>query len=115
MRMDEVLAVRVPKGFRRTLEKQRRRWPMGAALSVVLLGSVAAQDVVRWQDPSPHATRLVTVEPDVQVEVLEWAGTGRPLVLLAGAGHTAHVFDGFAQRRGAPGWTHRGAKGHQRE
>jgi pimeloyl-ACP methyl ester carboxylesterase len=34
----------------------------------------------------------------VQVEVLEWGGTGRPLVLLAGAGHTAHVFDDFAQQ-----------------
>jgi pimeloyl-ACP methyl ester carboxylesterase len=30
--------------------------------------------------------------------VLDWGGTGRPLVLLAGQGNTAHVFDEFAPR-----------------
>ena len=28
--------------------------------------------------------------------MLDWGGSGRPLVLLAGAGNTAHVFDDFA-------------------
>jgi pimeloyl-ACP methyl ester carboxylesterase len=76
----------------------RRCWPACAVLSAVAVGSAAAQDVAPWRDPSPHTTRRVTVEADVQVEVLEWGGTGRPLVLLAGAGHTAHVFDDFAQQ-----------------
>ena len=39
---------------------------------------------------------MVQVEKDVQVEVLDWGGTGRPVVLLAGLGDTAHVFDQFA-------------------
>jgi non-heme chloroperoxidase len=30
--------------------------------------------------------------------VLDWGGSGRPLVFLAGAGDTAHRFDGFAPR-----------------
>jgi pimeloyl-ACP methyl ester carboxylesterase len=30
--------------------------------------------------------------------VLDWGGTGPPLVFLAGFGNTAHVFDGFAPR-----------------
>jgi len=30
--------------------------------------------------------------------VLDWGGTGRVLVLLAGLGNTAHVFDGFAPK-----------------
>ena len=34
----------------------------------------------------------------MQLEVLDWGGAGRPLVLLAGAGNTAHVFDEFAPR-----------------
>jgi non-heme chloroperoxidase len=51
-----------------------------------------------WQDPSPHALRWVTVDGTVRLEVLEWGGTGRPIVLLAGAGNTAHVFDDFAPR-----------------
>jgi pimeloyl-ACP methyl ester carboxylesterase len=39
---------------------------------------------------------MVTVDANVQIEVLEWGGSGPALVLLAGAGNTAHVFDEFA-------------------
>ena len=49
-------------------------------------------------DHSPHAVKFVTVEPGVQLEVLDWGGSGRPLIFLAGAGDTAHRFDGFAPR-----------------
>ena len=47
-------------------------------------------------DFSPHKVQFVTVEKDVQLEVLDWGGSGRPLIFLAGAGDTAHRFDGFA-------------------
>jgi non-heme chloroperoxidase len=47
-------------------------------------------------DPSPHTVRFVTVGPGVKLEVLDWGGTGKPLVFLAGAGDTGHVFDKFA-------------------
>jgi non-heme chloroperoxidase len=30
--------------------------------------------------------------------VLDWGGSGRPLVLLAGSGNTAHIFDDFAPK-----------------
>jgi non-heme chloroperoxidase len=43
-----------------------------------------------------QTTQLVTVDKDVKLEVLDWGGTGRPLIFLAGAGDTAHRFDGFA-------------------
>jgi pimeloyl-ACP methyl ester carboxylesterase len=49
-----------------------------------------------WKDPSPHTSQFVTVDKDVQLEVLDWGGTGRPLVFLTGEGNTAHVFDKFA-------------------
>jgi non-heme chloroperoxidase len=39
---------------------------------------------------------MITVETNIQLEVLDWGGAGRPLVLLAGLGNTAHVFDDFA-------------------
>jgi len=39
---------------------------------------------------------MVPVEPGVQLEVLDWGGSGRPLIFLAGSGDTAHRFDGFA-------------------
>ncbi|MGH9597483.1 MAG: alpha/beta fold hydrolase [Edaphobacter sp.] len=52
-----------------------------------------------WQtDSSPHTVSFVTVENDVKLEVLDWGGTGRPVVLLAGLPDTAHVFDEFAPK-----------------
>jgi pimeloyl-ACP methyl ester carboxylesterase len=38
------------------------------------------------------------VDKDVRLEVLDWGGTGRPLVLLTGLGDNAHVFDDFAPK-----------------
>lgn len=47
-------------------------------------------------DPSPHKVRFVTVQPGVKLEVLDWGGSGPPLIFLAGLGRTAHSFDDFA-------------------
>lgn len=52
-------------------------------------------------DQSPHKASFVTVEPGVKLEVLDWGGSGRPVVLLAGLGDTAHVFDQFASKLSA--------------
>jgi non-heme chloroperoxidase len=51
-----------------------------------------------WRDPSPHAIQLVAVDQSVRLEVLDWGGAGTPLVLLAGSGNTAHVFDDLAPK-----------------
>ncbi|MFI5250116.1 MAG: alpha/beta fold hydrolase [Gemmatimonadales bacterium] len=51
-----------------------------------------------WHDPSPHAVKFVTVAQGVRIEVLDWGGTGEPLVFLNGLGNTAHIFDDFAPR-----------------
>jgi len=45
--------------------------------------------------------QLVNVDKNVRLEVLDWDGSGRPLVLLAGGGDTAHVFDDFAPKLSA--------------
>jgi non-heme chloroperoxidase len=47
-------------------------------------------------DHSSHTVQFVSVEKDVKLEVLDWGGSGKPLIFLAGAGDTAHRFDGFA-------------------
>lgn len=60
--------------------------------------SAPAQQAAAWHDPSPHKIQFITVENDVKLEVLDWGGTGRPLVFLAGLGATAHVFDDFAPK-----------------
>ena len=55
-----------------------------------------------WKiDPSPHTVQMVAVDKDVKLEVLDWGGTGRPLVLLTGLGDNAHVFDKFAPKLAA--------------
>lgn len=57
-----------------------------------------ATSEIAWRDPSPHIARFVTVDQNVKLEVLDWGGTGLPVVLLAGLGNTAHVFDQFATK-----------------
>jgi pimeloyl-ACP methyl ester carboxylesterase len=56
------------------------------------------QSASSWRDLSPHKVRFVTVDKDVRLEVLDWGGSGRPIILLAGGGNTAHVFDEFAPK-----------------
>jgi non-heme chloroperoxidase len=64
---------------------------------LLAVATPASPQQMEWKDPSPHAMKLVTVEDGVQLEVLDWGGSGPALVLLAGLGDTAHVFDDFAQ------------------
>jgi non-heme chloroperoxidase len=47
-------------------------------------------------DVTPHEVTFVTVEPGVQLEVLDFGGSGETMVLLTGLGDNAHVWDGFA-------------------
>jgi non-heme chloroperoxidase len=70
-------------------------------LLIALLVPLHAQQIPPWKDPSPHTTMFVPVEKSVRLEVLDWGGSGRPVVLLAGAGDTAHVFEGFAPKLAA--------------
>lgn len=69
-----------------------------------LLLPVCAQESPSWQDPSKHRVQFVTVEDGVRLEVLDWGGSGRPVVLLAGSGNTAHAFDDVAPKM--TGWCH---------
>ena len=71
--------------------------PVALALLLAVL-PVSAQRGAPWHDPSPHKIQSVTVDKDVKLEVLDWGGTGRPLVLLAGEGGNAHVYDDFAPK-----------------
>jgi non-heme chloroperoxidase len=72
----------------------------GAAFLVLatLPVPVGAQGVPPWRDPSPHRVHFVAVDEGVRLEVLEWPGPGRTIVLLAGSGNSAHVFDEFAAK-----------------
>jgi non-heme chloroperoxidase len=75
-----------------------RGWLVCPFLLVSLLDPLHSQPPDTWQDPSPHSVQFVPVTENVRLEVLDWGGTGRPVVLLAGGGNTAHVFDEFATK-----------------
>ena len=64
------------------------------ALAALLTSTVHAQNA----DTTAHTVQFVSVEKDVRLEVLDWGGTGRPLVLLTGLGNNAHVYDKFAPK-----------------
>jgi len=69
-----------------------------AAILMVLTGASVFAQAPAWRDPSPHQVQFVRVEDAVQIEVLDWGGSGRAVVLLAGSGNSAHVFDEFAPK-----------------
>ena len=76
-----------------------RRWlKLVIVVPIFFTATLFAQDSNGWHDSSPHKVRFVTVDKDVKSEVLDWGGTGPPLVLLSGLGNTAHVFDDFAPK-----------------
>jgi non-heme chloroperoxidase len=58
----------------------------------------ATKDTAWKHDTSPHTVQFVTVDQNVKLEVLDWGGSGPPVVLLAGLGNTAHIFDKFAPK-----------------
>jgi len=66
-----------------------------ASLVSVLGAALYADDAAT---PAKSAVLFVTVEKDVRLEVIDWGGSGRPLVLLAALGADAHVYDKFAPK-----------------
>ncbi|MBM5572693.1 alpha/beta fold hydrolase [Deefgea chitinilytica] len=44
---------------------------------------------------------FIQIAPNIKLEVLDFGGHGEVILLLAGAGNSAHVFDGFAQNLNA--------------
>jgi hypothetical protein len=54
-------------------------------VGVLLCGAtIVWSQPVEWKDGSPHAATLIPVDDDVQLEVLDWGGSGPAIVLLAG-------------------------------
>jgi pimeloyl-ACP methyl ester carboxylesterase len=48
--------------------------------------------------PVSYHVQFIEVEAGVKLEVVDWGGSGRPIVLLAGLGANAHTYDKFAVR-----------------
>ena len=77
----------------RPLSALTRLLALWVALSAASVSGLAQ---VAWGNPSPHTQRLVAVGPAARLEVLDWGGAGRTLVLLAQLGQTAHIYDDWA-------------------
>ena len=68
-------------------------------VSLLSLGNrISAQDLSGDRDTPPHSVRFIPVEDNVTLEVLDWGGSGQPMILLPGGNRTAHDFDKFATR-----------------
>ena len=65
------------------------RFPIAIAVGLLLAGSLRA---------AAPDTLFVEVDAGVELEVLDWGGDGPAVLLLAGLGNTAHVFEDFAPR-----------------
>src|SRR5579871_5243968 len=73
-------------------------WRVSFGCGAFLVAQLHVQGSSAWRDISTHRIRFVSVQKNVRLEVLDWGGQGRPIVLLAGGGSTAHVFDEFAPK-----------------
>lgn len=79
----------------------KSNWTMAViAAGMALAGTVSrAQPAeAKNQATTQYTERFVTVAPGVRLQVLDWGGNGRPVILLAGLGFDAHEFDSFAPR-----------------
>ena len=68
---------------------------LGVLGACVLAPGLGAQST--WRDPSPHQVLRITVDESVQLEVLDWGGSGPPIVLL-GCYLSVHMYDEFAPK-----------------
>lgn len=95
-----IASTRLRAGPRKSSRMRRAGKILVSFLVLTLVAGAAAyaQEPASWQDPSKHRIQFVSVEDGIRLEVLDWGGAGRPVVLLAGSGNTAHVFDDFAPK-----------------
>lgn len=79
--------------------KIRLTWMVALGLATSVMTMCAqSQGPETARDTSSHTVQFVKVSDDVKLEVLDWGGTGRPVILLAGLGFDAHVYDTFAPK-----------------
>jgi non-heme chloroperoxidase len=83
---------------------------MKQILWILLLGAPLIMQIsctrnkpAQKKDDSANATQFVVVDKEVKLEVVDWGGAGKELVMLAGLGGDAHVFDEFAPKLVAAG------------
>jgi len=95
---------RVPRWIVRLRTPRSGLRAVAVGMTAILFGCHDARRAdTSWRDLSPHKTQFVEVQQHVRLEVLDWGGTGRPMVLLSGSGLSAHIYDEFAPKLAAFG------------
>ena len=74
------------------------RLALSGAVALLTLGAPTAgwatdHKPAACEDNTPHKIRMVRVAPGVELEVVDWGGTGKAMVLITGLGDNAHVYD----------------------
>lgn len=72
------------------------RWIAGCLLAP--LAWTQAPPPVAKPDTTKHVITFVTVAPNVKLELLDFGGTGRPMIFLSALGPDAHEWDKFAPK-----------------
>ena len=83
------------------MRRQSLQLVLFATLALLAFGTPSAAWAADYkpavcEDHTPHKVRFVKVAPGVQLEVLDFGGSGDPMVLLTGIGDNAHVWDDLA-------------------
>jgi pimeloyl-ACP methyl ester carboxylesterase len=69
----------------------------GCAHQTPITNASTTVEAAAWRDPSPHRSGFIAAN-GIRLHYLDWGGNGEAIVLLAGLGNTAHVFDDLAPR-----------------
>ncbi len=80
------------------MSAHRSRFTRLCSVALCLVFSPASPSQIVGQGAAYPAQHFVTIAPDVKLEVLDWGGSGRDVVLLAGGGNTANVYASLAPR-----------------
>jgi non-heme chloroperoxidase len=70
----------------------------GKSMSLPLELQRATKESAWLAAPASYDVQFIEVEDGVKLEVVDWGGSGRAMVLLAGLGATAHTYDKFAAK-----------------
>ena len=90
--------LREPRVVRARANAHRRSDLFRALVGLVPLLVSTAPPIYAQTDAAKHSIQYVTVDSAVRLEVLDWGGAGRPIVLLPGGNATAHDFDSLAPK-----------------
>jgi pimeloyl-ACP methyl ester carboxylesterase len=78
------------------MTQTRHLCAFGLLFTLGAISAARADPPAACVDTTPHKEQFVAVAPGVNLQVMDWGGTGETMLLLTGLGDNAHVFSQFA-------------------